>query len=77
MMTNKNNKKIATGFFVGDLKGKKQLLQITVNDLKVFNQLFLNVELQKRGVIKVDIIDFDFAIKVLTQLKNKYNDKRI
>jgi len=77
MMTNKNNKKIALGFFVGDLKGKKQIVQITVNDLKVFNEIFLNLELQKRGIIKADIIDFDFAVKVLTRLKNKYNDKRI
>ena len=71
----KNKTKAATGFFIGDLNGKKQVVQITVRDLQLFNKLFLNVELQKRKIIEVNIVDFDFAIKVLTLLKE--NDKRI
>ena len=73
----KNKTKAATGFFIGDLDGKKQVVKITVNDLQVFNKLFLNAELQKRKVIEADIVDFDFVIKVLTLLKHNENAKRI
>jgi len=69
--------KTAIGFFIGDLGGKKQVVKITVKDLQVFNKLFLNAELQKRKIIEADIVDFDFAIKILTTLKEQENDKRI